>query len=68
MELLSRKEAKVISEKYKYQTETEDWVTDYMDHKETMKKHGFRVKNEKYIHGAKKTEAKVVTYVKYTSL
>ncbi|WP_310877064.1 hypothetical protein [Priestia megaterium] len=69
MEMVSRKEAKVISEKYVYRTEDkEKWKEEYFKHAKTMKDDGFKITNEKFFIGAKNAKCHMVTYVKYTSL
>jgi hypothetical protein len=58
---MSHKEARVISEKYLYNTEEEDWVVKYNTHKEEMRKKGFREVSVKYA-------PMRVTYQKFTGL
>ncbi|WP_182006342.1 hypothetical protein [Priestia aryabhattai] len=61
--LVSRKEAKVLSEKYTFSTKNENYFEDMQQHKAMMKREGYKVTKEKYIRNAW-----LVTYVKYTSL
>lgn len=59
MKLLSHKEAKVISNKYEYDTYDEFDI-----HRDKMKDKGFQITNDKFISG----DRWMATYVKYCPL
>lgn len=64
MELLSHKEAKVISEKYLYKWNEElETYSDYNEHKNKMIDDGFTKTNSRH-----ESNGMIVTYVKYTNL